>query len=161
MSMNRIDAIEDIMGEITDEIVVTSCGMISRETYHIKDRDRNFYVMGSMGATLGIAIGIALNKPNDRVIVICGDGEILMSLGTLALFKKLNLPNLFLHILDNNEYASTGGQKTISDVVDFKSIGGNKCNIIKVEGGNSDVGRIPIPHEKIKERFMNAINGLQ
>ena len=68
--MNRIDAIEDIMGEITNEIVITSCGMISRETYYINDRDRNFYVMGSMGATLGIAIGIALNKPNSKVIAI-------------------------------------------------------------------------------------------
>ena len=63
------------MSTITDEIVITSAGKISREVYHVKDCSKNFYVQGSMGASLAVGIGIALCKPNQKVIVIAGDGE--------------------------------------------------------------------------------------
>jgi thiamine pyrophosphate-dependent acetolactate synthase large subunit-like protein len=154
--MKRIDAIGKIFSEITDELVVCSCGMISREAYMVNDRSKNFYVMGSMGASLGIGIGLALTRPEMKVIVIAGDGEVLMSLGTLVLMNKLKLRNLKLFILDNNCYSSTGGQKTCSDAVDFSKIA--KCNVIKVESGKGDAPRIDISHEEITKRFYNAIN---
>ena len=91
--MKRIDAVKTIMDAVTDELVVTSAGMISREVYAVRDRPRNFYVMGSLGATLGIGIGLALNT-DMIVIVLAGDGDVLMSLGTLVLMNKLKLPNL-------------------------------------------------------------------
>jgi len=144
------------MKDITDEFVITSCGMISREVYAVKDRAENFYVMGSMGASLGIGIGLALNIDR-KVLVIVGDGEILMSLGTLVLMNKLKLPNLKLIILDNNCYQSTGGQKSCSDAVDFTKI--CNCTVIKVEGDDGDVPRIDIPHREVARRFYNAING--
>jgi len=152
--MKRIEAIREIMDSIGDKLVVTSAGMISREVYAVRDRPENFYVMGSMGASLGIGIGLALNT-NKKVLVIAGDGEVLMSLGTLVLMNKLELPNLSLVILDNNCYQTTGGQKTCSDAVDFSRI--CDCEVIEVEGGERKVGRVGIPHRDIVRRFRNAV----
>lgn len=159
-SLKRIEAIQDIMKNVTKELVLSSCGLISRELYNTKDRPENFYVMGSMGATLGIAIGLALNT-NKEVIAIVGDGEILMSLGTLVLMNKLRLPNLKLYILDNNCYETTGGQKTISDAVDFEMICPFNCKVIKVETGGTVVPRIPITHKELTKRFYDAVNSSQ
>ena len=153
--MKRINAIKNIMEGITNEIVVTSAGKISREVHYIKDRPENFYVQGSMGATLGISIGLALNKPDRKIKVIIGDGEALMSLDTMVLMKKLNLPNLELIILDNNQYQSTGGQKTLSDSVDFRLF--CYCKVIFVTDSEVEVPRIMIPHKHLTKRFMNAI----
>ena len=155
--MKRIDAIKQTMDKISDELVITSTGKISREVFYVKDRTANFYVMGSMGATLGIGIGIALNT-NRKVCVIAGDGDILMSLSTLVLMNKLNLPNLHLTILDNNCFESTGGQKTCSDAVDFTKICPNNCKVIKVDSTTSSVPRINMSHKQIMERFYNEIN---
>jgi len=158
--MKRIEAIQKIMDSVTDELVVSSAGMISREVYTIKDRRRNFYVMGSMGASLGIGIGLALNT-DMKVLVLAGDGETLMSLGSLVLMNKLGLPNLKLIILDNNSYQSTGGQKTCSDAVDFTQICKQNCEVFNVELADSEAPRIDIPHVDIARRFYNAINGSQ
>jgi len=146
------------MKQITDELVICSTGMISREVYETKDRPENFYVMGSMGASLGIGIGLALHT-NKKVIVIAGDGDILMSMGTLALMNKLKLKNLKLIILDNNCYSSTGCQKTCSDAVDFTKI--TNCKVYKVEAEKGPAGRVKIPHKKLAERFYNAVNNTQ
>ncbi len=176
--MRRINAIRNIMDTITDEIVISSCGKISRELYYVKDRPKNFYVQGSMGSTLPIGIGVSLAKPNKKVVVIIGDGEALMGLDTLVLLKKLqkrhkneyvpfgdlqaanniiikNRFNLDLYILDNGKYASTGGQKTISNFVDFRLL--CDCKVIFCGDSKIKVPRIDITHKEIKERFMNAI----
>ena len=156
--MKRIDVIRKIMNNITNELVICSTGMISREVYEIKDRPENFYVMGSMGASLGIGLGLTLHT-DKKVIVIAGDGDILMSLGTLVLMNKLKLPNLKLIILDNNCYSSTGCQKTCSDAINFTKI--VNCKVYKVDAEKGPAGRIKIPHKKIAERFYNAINNPQ
>lgn len=156
--MKRIDAIKKIMEKVTDELVITSTGMISREVCQVKDRDRNFYMMGSLGCALAIGIGIAINSDH-KVIVISGDCAALMSLGTLVLHKKLNPKNLTHHILDNNCNASTGGQPTCSDAVDFEKLAPN-TKVIKVSPEKGDAPRIPLSPVKIKERFQNAIRRL-
>ena len=157
--LKRIEVIKDIMDTVTDEIVVSSCGRISREVYAVKDRPLNFYVMGSMGAALPIGIGIALSKPEKDVIVIAGDGEILMDLGTLVLLKELQktdkIPNLELYVLDNHCYQATGGQKTCSGATDFRLL--CFCKVIFVNDEDSGSPRISLDHEEIKKRFMNAI----
>ena len=156
--MKRIEAVKAVMGGVTDELVVSSAGMISREVYSVRDRPRNFYVMGSMGATLGVGVGLALNT-DMNVVVIIGDGEALMGLGTLVLMNKLKLPNLRLVILDNNSYQSTGGQRTCSDAVDFTKI--CDCEVFKVELADSDVPRIDIPHREVARRFRDEVSCLQ
>lgn len=154
--MKRIEAITKIMSNIKDETVVSSAGMISRELYTVKDRPQNFYVQGSMGSSLGIGLGIAINSKH-KVIVISGDAEVLMSLGTLALHKKLNPKNLKHYILDNNCSSSTGGQPTCSDVIDFSKLAPN-TKVIKVSKEKGDAPRIPIPPKQIMKRFKNAIS---
>ena len=181
--MKRIEAIENIMQTVKDEdIIISSCGKISREVFYVKDRPQNFYVMGSMGASLGI--GIAICKPNSKVIVIAGDGEILMGLGSLILLKKLqklaerkgieeandiiagdlrkanniiekNRFNLDLYILDNNQYESTGGQPTCSDSANFRLM--CDCKVIFCKDSEVEVPRINIEHKEITRRFMHAI----
>jgi thiamine pyrophosphate-dependent acetolactate synthase large subunit-like protein len=155
--MKRIDAIRQVMDNINDELVITSTGKISREVFNVNDRPANFYVMGSMGASLGIGIGIALHTKRN-VHVLAGDGDILMSLCTLVLMNKLRLPNLKLTILDNNCFGATGGQKTCSDAVDFTKICSHNCEAIKVEPMESEVPRITLPHKEIMRRFYNEVN---
>ena len=155
--MMRIDAIKKIMDNITDELVITSTGKISREVFNVKDRPANFYVMGSMGASLGIGIGLALHTKRN-VHVLAGDGDTLMSLSTLVLMNKLKLKNLKLIILDNNCFGATGGQRTCSDAVDFTKICSHNCEVIKVEPIESEVPRINLSHKEIMERFYNEVN---
>lgn len=154
--MKRIDAIKKIMENVKEEIVISSTGMISRELCAVKDRPRNFYMMGSMGSALAIGLGIALNSKH-KVIVISGDGAVLMSLGTLVLHKKLNPKNLIHFILDNNCHSSTGGQLTCSDSIDFSKLAPN-TEVIKVSGEKGDAPRITLTPKQIKRRFKNAIS---
>lgn len=145
------------MDKISSEFVITSTGTISREVFDYKDRAKNFYVMGSMGIALGIGMGLALNTKK-KVVVIAGDGEMLMSLGTLVLMNKLKLENLRLYIIDNNSYAATGCQPTCSDSVDFSKIA--DCEVIKVKAVKTDAPRISLSPREIRERFYNAVNNL-
>ena len=147
----REEAIKKIMEKVTDELVITSTGMISREVYKVKDRARNFYVEGSLGMSLAIGIGIAINSKH-KVIVISGDCAVLMSLGTLVLHNKLKPKNLKHYILDNNVCASTGGQKTCSDAVNFEKLAPN-TKVIKVSPEKGDAPRIPLSPIKIKSPF--------
>lgn len=154
--MRRIEAIREIMKEIKNEIVISSTGMISRELYAVKDRSRNFYMEGSMGCALAIGLGIAINSEH-KVIVISGDGAVLMSLGTMVLHKKLNPSNLTHYILDNNSHSSTGGQPTSSDAIDFEKLAPN-TKVIKVSKETGDSPRIPLSPKQITKRFRNAIS---
>lgn len=70
----RSKVVQEILEKLTNELVITSCGNVSKETYWCKDRTGNFYNMGAMGTTLGIGIGVALNTTR-TVIVLLGDGD--------------------------------------------------------------------------------------
>lgn len=155
--MRMKNAVKSIMDNIKNEFVITSTGTISREVFNHKDRAKNFYVMGSLGATLGIGLGLALNTARD-VVVIAGDGDTLISLGTLVLMNKLKLKNLKLYIIDNNSYAATGCQPTCSDTVDFAKIA--NCEVIKVRAEKTVAPRINLSPREIKERFYNAVNSI-
>lgn len=151
-----IKVVKQILENVGDsDIIVSSTGVPSRVLYNVKDRPLNFYVQGSMGASLGIGIGLAMNVDRE-VHVIAGDGDILMSLGTMALAKKMALPNLHLHILDNNCYCATGGQTTCSDSIDFRHI--FDCQVHYVSKEKPDIGRIQLTPIEIRERFQNAIS---
>lgn len=158
--MKRILAIQNLMNTITDEVVIASTGKISREVFYAKDRPLNFYVQGSMGSALPIGIGVAICKPKKEVIVIAGDGEILMGLDSLVLLNKLQkqdkAKNLRLYILDNNSYQSTGNQPTCSDAIDFRLL--CDCKVIFCTDSEINVSRIKITHDRIKRRFMEALN---
>lgn len=153
--MKRIEAIRQIMENVTDELVIATTGMISRELFVVNDRPENFYMCGSMGCALSIGIGAAMNTDRN-VIVIDGDGAALMSLGSLAVAAYLKLPNLKHYVIDNGTYASTGDQPTCSHSVDFASIGHN-VEVFQVEPGNEKgTPRIPYEPEEMTRRFMEA-----
>ncbi|UCE13330.1 MAG: hypothetical protein JSV04_14235 [Candidatus Heimdallarchaeota archaeon] len=101
-----------------DDIIVSSNGNISREAYHVLPRPQ-VYLRGSMGLPIAVGLGLALTNPKKNVLVITGDGNFLMGLGsstTAAYYKPRNLKIL---ILDNMKYYTTGGQKTVSSVINY------------------------------------------
>lgn len=103
--------------------VVATTGKLSRELWELDDRDdskRNrFYMVGSMGCAAGFGLGIARAQPERPVIVLDGDGALLMKLGSLATIGALGPANLHHIVLDNGAHESTGGQPTPSPAVDF------------------------------------------
>ena len=148
------DAVKEIMDGIADELVITSAGTISREVFDYRDRPGNLYLMGALGCTLGVGIGLALNTKK-AVVVIAGDGDVLMSLGTLVLMEALGMDNLKLHIIDNAHYAATGCQPTCSPYIDFRSI--VDCTVWNVRAEKTKAPRITLTPLQIQERFRNAV----
>jgi sulfopyruvate decarboxylase subunit beta len=178
--MARFEAIYEIMEYIDDEIVVCNIGFPSRELYEINDRDKNFYMIGSMGLASSIGFGLALSKPDENVVVIDGDGSLLMNMGSMVTIFANNPKNLTWIVIDNGAYGSTGNQDTyaqkidlckIAESVGFKNsynfedinlkdiIKSNDASFIvfKTEAGNSSAPIIDLTPVEIKERFMNAI----
>ncbi|HSC77629.1 MAG TPA: thiamine pyrophosphate-dependent enzyme [Candidatus Acidoferrales bacterium] len=154
--MRRLEAIRQLAARWTDELVIATTGMTSRELYVVRDRPENFYMCGSMGCALGIGLGVALARPDRRVVVLDGDGAALMSLGSLALARHLRLPNLEHIILDNGTYASTGDQPTCSAAVNFEAVGFN-VRVLRVEPGNEPgTPRIPYEPTEMRARFEAA-----
>jgi len=96
--------------------------MISREAFTFLDRKENFYVIGSMGLVSSLALGVALAQPDKTVIVVDGDGSVLMDMGTLAQVADLKPRNLFHVVLDNESYESTGNQPSISRNTDLARV---------------------------------------
>jgi len=111
--MRRFEAIQKVMATVRDEMVVCNLGHPSQELFMIKDRPENFYMLGSMGMASSIGLGLALST-NRRVIVIEGDGSVLMNLGTLATIGANQPKNYVLIIIDNEAYGSTGFQPTFT-----------------------------------------------
>jgi sulfopyruvate decarboxylase subunit beta len=97
---------------LTNEVIVTNLGSNTIDYQQLADRDLNCYTFGSMGQCSSVAAGIALARPDVKVISIDGDGSLLMNLGVLCTTANLQQPNLALVILDNEAYMTTGGQLT-------------------------------------------------
>jgi len=155
--MRRLEVIRQLAAGWTDELVVATTGMTSRELFVARDRPENFYMCGSMGCALPLGLGLALAHPERKVVVLDGDGAALMSLGALALARHLKLPNLEHIILDNGAYASTGDQPTCSAAVDFADVG-FQVRVIRVEPGNEpDTPRVPYDPLEMRERFERAV----
>lgn len=112
--MNRAEATAIVAGLLRDEPVVVSLGHAAYDLFAAGDRSLNFYTWGSMGLTSSIALGLALARPERRVVAIDGDGSLLMNLGSLATIGACQPANLVLVVMDNGEYATTGGQRAFS-----------------------------------------------
>lgn len=179
--MARREAIIDIMKDIEDEIVICNIGFPSRELYDIDDRPENFYMIGSMGLASSIGFGLALSRPDKKVVVIDGDGSLLMNMGSLVTVFAHNPSNLTWIVIDNGAYGSTGNQDTYAQVIDLceiaKSVGFknsfrfeeislndiiNSENasfiLYETEPGNSKAPIIDLTPVEIKNRFMKAID---
>jgi thiamine pyrophosphate-dependent acetolactate synthase large subunit-like protein len=93
-----------------DLLLVTGLGSTTWDAASVADDERNFYLWGGMGAACMVGLGLAIARPERRVLVVTGDGEILMGLGSLATIGVQCPPNLAIAVFDNGHYGETGMQ---------------------------------------------------
>jgi phosphonopyruvate decarboxylase len=110
--MTRIEATRLIVELAGGAPIIASLGHPAYDLFAAGDRPQNFYTWGSMGLASSVGLGLALARPDVRVIVLDGDGSLLMNLGSLATIGLLGPANLVVIVMDNEEYATTGGQPT-------------------------------------------------
>ena len=120
--MIRIDAVKTASDMIINSPIISANGYISRDLFETADKDTNFYMIGSMGLSSSIALGVALKNPAKRVYVFDGDGNILMNLGSLTTIGKLRPKNLIHLVFDNQIHESTGGQPSNTRNIDLYKI---------------------------------------
>jgi len=110
--MKRLDALRAIYPELEKSIVVTIMGAVAAELQSIGHRPNFFYLQHAMGLASSLGLGIALARPDARVIVIDGDGSVLMNLGGLSTLARYRPRNLIHVIFDNESLLSVGGFPT-------------------------------------------------
>ncbi len=121
-SLSRFDALQAIATEYPIEPIVVALGTMVREMLLVGRRDNHLYVLDSMGLPPAIGLGVALGpaaRRFDKVIVIEGDGGLLMGFSSLATIGLLKPEKLLLVVLDNGAYAATGMQRTAAPAVDL------------------------------------------
>jgi len=182
-ALTRYDIIRTIATFLEGKVVVSNLGWPSKELYAIKHQPSNFYMLGSMGMATPIGLGIALSSRKE-VVVIDGDGSLLMNPGTLATAAAAAPENLTIICIDNGAYGSTGNQPTLAaSCVDLEQVarGFGFRNTVKVAGeqeideamkgrgkgpsfihvlalpGNKDVPNIPVHHLEIKKQVMEFL----
>jgi phosphonopyruvate decarboxylase len=121
---SRQEALRAVVAQTSpaSTVLLASTGFCGRELYAIADRPNHLYMVGSMGCVLPLALGLALARPDLRVIALDGDGAALMRLGAFATVGAYGPPNLWHLLLDNGVHDSTGGQATVSPRVSFAEI---------------------------------------
>ena len=115
-----LEVIQQVLG--SEVAVIATTGKTGRELYEVGDLKNQFYMVGSMGCALAFGLGIALTKPNLKVVVIDGDGALLMRTGTMATVGAYRPKNLVHILIDNEAHDSTGGQGTVTGGISFGAI---------------------------------------
>jgi thiamine pyrophosphate-dependent acetolactate synthase large subunit-like protein len=110
--LNRADLTRRLVGKLSDQAVIAGIGNANFDLYAAGHRAQNFYMLGSMGLAVPIALGVALAQPQRGVIALEGDGSLLMSLGCLATIATVAPRNLTVIVWDNGIYQITGRQPT-------------------------------------------------
>lgn len=108
--LDRREVVQRLLAERGDAVVIGGLGASTYDIAAAGDHDRNFYLWGAMGGAAMIGLGVALAQPSLPVIVVTGDGEMLMGLGALATIGLQQPANLSIVVLDNGRYGETGGQ---------------------------------------------------
>ncbi|MEX2641920.1 MAG: thiamine pyrophosphate-dependent enzyme [Acetobacterales bacterium] len=109
---DRRDVVRALAARRGDAAVVSSLGSPTWDLAAAGDSPLNYYLWGAMGAAAMMGLGLALAQPKRRIVALCGDGEMLMALGSLATISVLAPKNLSLLVLDNGHYLETGGQRS-------------------------------------------------
>ncbi|HEY7228860.1 MAG TPA: thiamine pyrophosphate-dependent enzyme [Pseudolabrys sp.] len=111
--MNRFDLTRRLVGQLRrEEAVIGGIGNANFDLWESGQRPQNFYMLGSMGLAIPIALGVAIAQPKRHVIALEGDGSLLMQLGCLATVAERAPKNLTIVIWDNGIYQITGSQPT-------------------------------------------------
>ncbi len=110
-ALDRRKVVAALVRDRGDALVVTGLGSSTYDLYAVGDHPLNFYLWGGMGGAAMIGLGLALAQPKRRVLVITGDGEMLMGLGSLATIAVETPKNLAIAVIDNGHYGETGMQR--------------------------------------------------
>lgn len=182
--MRRFELLQQIAPLFDREFIICNLGFPSQELYSIRDSERTFYMLGSMGLSSSIGLGLSL-QVDDPVVSIDGDGSVLMNLGTLSTIAREAPSNFILLIVDNGSYGSTGDQPTQTakgtslaaiaaaagiessvelpglDVADAlrERLGrpGPHVIVAKVDPGSPKLTPIPLSSLVIRDRFREAV----
>ncbi len=182
--MIRSEVIKQLIPVISDHFVVCNIGLPSQELHMLDDQPTNFYMLGTMGLSSSIGLGLALTQ-KQKIIAIDGDGSVLTNFGTLPTIANNVADNFILLIIDNGSYGSTGdqptyaGQKTsltavaracgCENVIECQAedaaqavqqaLDSNQMTIIvcKCESGNIKVPVIQMDPVVIRDRFMKKL----
>jgi sulfopyruvate decarboxylase beta subunit len=182
-TLTRFEVIDAVAPYLDSKVVVCNLGFPSKELFYVRHQPSNFYMLGSMGMATPIGLGVSLTSEK-RVIVIDGDGSLLMNPGTLATVAHFAPDNLTILAIDNGSYGSTGGQPTLTrSCVDLALIArgfgiensfrvsttrhirnvlkddhmGLKFIHIPALPGNRDVPNIPLDHLTIKQQVQRFL----
>jgi sulfopyruvate decarboxylase alpha subunit len=179
----RYQAIEVILESLAeDEVLLAQIGFPARETYALKDRERNLYLLGALGSATLVGIGLAEARPDLKIVVLDGDGAFLLNPNQMFELSQTCPKNLSVVLLDNGAWGSTGSQPTLtsrglnlaafgasvgtpkwnrvvnaSQWQDIRSRGGQLAHFL-IRPGNADVPTIPIPAKEMTRRFQRAIS---
>lgn len=114
--LDRRTFVSKLMAQIPDALIVTGLGSPSYDVFAAGDRDLNYYLWGAMGGSTSLGLGLALAQPNKSVVVITGDGEQLMGIGSLGTIAAKQPKNLTIVVLDNGHFGETGMQQSHSSL---------------------------------------------
>lgn len=110
--VERREFVAKLIQQIPEALIVTSLGSPTYDVYAAGDRAKNFYLWGAMGGSTSMGLGLALAQPDKSVVVVTGDGEQLMGIGSLATIAAKQPSNLTIVVLDNGHYGETGMQRS-------------------------------------------------
>jgi len=110
--VDRRAFVSGLLKKIPDAFVITGLGSSTYDVFAAGDRNRNFYLWGAMGGASAIGLGLAIAQPERQVVVITGDGEQLMGIGSLSSIGAQQPDNLTIVVLDNGHFGETGMQRS-------------------------------------------------
>jgi sulfopyruvate decarboxylase subunit beta len=149
--MLRVDALQAIYPELEDRIVVTIMGAVAAELYTLGHRPTYFYLEHAMGLASSMGLGIALALPQQKVVVLDGDGSLLMNLGTLSTMARYQPGNLLHIVFDNESLLSVGGFPTATATgTDLAGVA-RACGIPQVQEADTP--------DRLKESVSAALAG--
>jgi len=182
--MIRSEILKALAPVLRDELVVCNIGLPSQEMHMIDDQPSTFYMLGTMGLSSSIGLGLALSQ-KARVVAIDGDGSVLTNLGTLPTIANNRADNFVLFIVDNGSYGSTGDQPTYAGRKTSLAAVATACGcdhvvecrgedavetmkaalsadhgtviVCKCESGNIPVPVIELDPQVIRARFMDEV----
>jgi sulfopyruvate decarboxylase subunit beta len=149
--MLRADALQTIYPDIEDKIVVTIMGAVAAELYMLGHKEHFFYLEHAMGLASSMGLGIALSLPEQKVVVLDGDGSLLMNLGTLSTMARYKPGNLLHIVFDNESLLSVGGFPTAT------STGADLAGIARASGVPRVIEARTL--EQLREGVRQALSG--
>ena len=125
--MIREEIIEQIVKVADENPIISTTGKASRELFEIREKNNqshkyDFLTVGSMGHTSSIALAVAINKPEEKIWCIDGDGSALMHLGAMAVIGNSNPSNLVHVVINNEAHETVGGMPTVTNTLDLVEI---------------------------------------